>query len=142
MSDNSNSDLSGVTVDDFLKSKWLTPTDLPAGGSIVRVTRVYTEMTKKYSNPSELERTPILEFEETDKVLYMNPTRLKAMAHITGVKELVKWTGAEVLLTEGMAPNGKPTVVISSAAQPKRGLKPAQQQVPDEPEEEVFADTV
>ena len=92
---------------------YLEPRDLREKAHVVTVesVRVDNVINPRAHKP---EKKIVLRFVNRRKSMILNKTQAGAMAEITGTDEYMKWKGAEVVLTEGRAGNGRQTIVITT----------------------------
>lgn len=92
---------------------YLEPRDLKEKAHVVVVesVRVDNVINPRARKP---EKKIVLRFVNRRKSMILNKTQAGAMAEITGTDEYMKWKGAEVVLVEDRASNGKQTIKITT----------------------------
>jgi hypothetical protein len=100
------------SIKDLWPDKWLKAEHL-CGRSVPVIIEGATVET--LYNPKKRCEEPklVVNFAGKKLRLIANKTQALTIARITGELDYSKWTGAQVLLSEAMAPNGKPTVAVS-----------------------------
>lgn len=92
---------------------YLEPRDLKEKAHVVTVesVRVDNVINPRARKP---EKKIVLRFVNRRKSMILNKTQAGAMAEITGTDEYMKWKGAEVVLVEDRAVNGRATIKITT----------------------------
>ncbi len=99
-----------TTVSELFPSQWLQAADL--GGRPVRVVIERVDFEELRQRDGTRERKAIVTFEKAHKRLILNKTQAHAILTIAGSERFADWPGVAVVLTEGRAPNGRPTITI------------------------------
>lgn len=102
------------TVSDYYPSKWLRPDDLgsyPATITIKIESVQWEEVYNMHERTHESKLTIV--FEGAKKRLIPNKTQCEAIWSITQTEKFTEWVGAIIKMAVGVAPNNKPTIVIS-----------------------------
>lgn len=102
------------TISQLYPSKWLKAADLPLKGGVVTIEACTIEEFRKPSG--KMEPAMVLDFAGKAKRLICNKTQLRAIEEITGTEAFADWPGQQIHIKPGVAPNKKPTVVISRPA--------------------------
>ena len=102
---------------DLWPDKWLKAEHLGKARPTVAIHGVQVE---KLHNPKTSKQEPrlIAEFHGKDKRLILNKTQAQALAAITGTDDYTRWAGHQIVLSAGIAPNGKGTITISPVPDP------------------------
>lgn len=92
---------------------YLEPRDLKEKAHVVVVesVRVDSVINPRARKP---EKKIVLRFVNRRKSMILNKTQAGALAEITGTDEYMTWKGAEVVLVEDRAVNGRPTIKITT----------------------------
>ena len=107
------------TVSELFPRPWLCAADLQGRPVRVTIHRVDVEDVRQRDGSTVLKA--VLTFERATKRMILNKTQCEALAELTGTERLAEWVGHSVVLSPGTAPNGKPTIVIGSAANKGEG---------------------
>lgn len=99
-----------TTVSELFPSRWLTAADL--AGRPVRVVIESVDFENMRQRDGTTERKAVITFEKAHKQLVLNKTQAQAIMNLAGSERFADWPGVAVVLTEGRAPNGKPTITI------------------------------
>lgn len=103
-----------MKVDDiYPKTEYLKASDLtrPVKVKISEVVvRTFTDQKTK-----EEQRKIVLIFERATKVMACNVTQARSVEMATGVDDIDRWPGNEVVLSPGIAANGQQTIIVSPA---------------------------
>ena len=99
-----------ATVSELYPSPWLHATDLAGHRARVTIEGVSVEDIRQRDGGTAPKA--VLTFAGKTKRLILNKTQCEALVECTGTERLAAWAGHSVVLTEGRAPNGKPTITI------------------------------
>ena len=97
--------------------KWLKAHHLQGKRPTVTIERVYIA---ELWNPRTRRNEPrlIVQFYKKHMQLVLNKTQAQALAAISGEDDYELWLAHQVILSEGIAPNGMATIVISPIPDP------------------------
>ena len=98
------------TVAELFPSEWLTADALQ--GRQVRVVIERIDFEDLRQRDGTRERKAVVTFEKAHKRLILNRTQAKAIQAIAASERFADWPGLAVVLREGQAPNGKPTIIV------------------------------
>ena len=101
------------TVGDLYPSPWLHADDLD--GRRVRVTVARVDIEGIRQRDGTIQPRAVVTFEKATKRLILNKTQCQALLKVAGSERFAEWPGVTATLSEGRAPNGKPTIVIGAA---------------------------
>jgi len=104
-----------TTVSQVFPREWLHADDIRSRSPLtVAVERAQIE---DRFNPRSKREEPnlIVYFHKAQRHLICNKTQAFALAEATGTEIFANWAGHMVQLSHGIAPNRKPTIVISAA---------------------------
>jgi hypothetical protein len=105
------------TVSEMFPSRYLSAAELRQAVTL-RVAAVAVEQFRQPDGDQVWK--PVIAFvtmggQPTQKQLVANKTQCHALAVVAGTERFDKWPGTVVTLSPGRAPNGKETIVVSSA---------------------------
>jgi len=93
---------------------WLRAADLEGRAVTVKIARVDVETF--HGRDGGDRQALVLSFERARRRLILNRTQVNALCRILRSERLADWVGKRITLAPGVAPNGKPTIVIREAA--------------------------
>jgi hypothetical protein len=103
------------SIKDLWPDKWLKAEHL--GRRSVTAT-IAGATVEELFNPApgkrRLEHKLIVAFEGKKLRLICNKTQALSIARLTGELDYTKWKGAQVVLSEAIAPNGQPTIQVTA----------------------------
>lgn len=102
------------TVSDYFPSKWLKPDDLNDKPVTISIKALLWEEVYDIRERSHVTKL-IIAFAGATKRLIPNKTQCEAIWAATQSEKFADWVGKAVILTPGIAPNRKPTIIISAA---------------------------
>jgi len=102
---------------DLWPDKWLKAEHLQGRRPTVAVETVVVE---RLHSPQTRKAEPrlVASFYGKSLRLILNKTQAQALAAITGTEDYTAWPGHQVVLSAGIAPNGKGTITISPVPDP------------------------
>jgi len=101
-----------TTVSELFPRVWLKSSDLGGRAVTVKIAGVKVEELRQLNG----EKAPkvVLTFEGKKLRLACNKTQAIAIGRIAGSERFADWVGFTVVLSPGMAQNGKPTIIVGS----------------------------
>lgn len=109
---------------DLWPDKWLKADHLQGRRPTVEIDTVVVE---RLHNPQSRKPEPrlVASFSGKSLRLIMNKTQAQSLEAITGTDDYTAWPGHHVVLSAGIAPNGKGTILISPVPDPPRAAPAA-----------------